>query len=197
MERTLLPQYLERIECLWDRRTHRPFLDIRSRNLIALAKLFGQSGRIGMRVVSIKQIIFSREDVFDTSPSGRHDKGGSDAASRRHAAKVECLLDVLGVAVPCAKARGLVGRVAQEKSHLRNVQARRAAGGRGRAKKWRDAVRAPVTLRFELLSTQRHCDTWSNVVAERHGAQGMCPAHGEPLPRRKGSRHHSAPWMRL
>src|SRR5258708_104508 len=197
MERTLLPQYLESIECRLDRRTYRPFLDIRSRNLITLAKLLGQSGRIGMRVVSLKEIIFSREDVFDTSPSGLHDQGGSDAASRRHAAKVECFLDVLGVAVPCAKARGLVGRVAQEKSHLRNVQARRAAGGRGRAKKWSDAVRAPVTLRFESLSAQRHCDARSNVVAERHGAQEVCPADAEPLSSRKGSRHHSAPWMRL
>src|SRR5260370_25335698 len=135
MERTLLPQYLESIECRLDRRTYRPFLDIRSRNLIALAKLFGQSGRIGMRVVSVKEIIFSREDVFDTGPSGLHDQGGSDAAARRHPAKVECFLDVLGVAVPCTKAGGLMGRVAQEKSQLRNVQSRRTAGGAGRDKK--------------------------------------------------------------
>src|SRR5260370_36005135 len=92
--------------------TEGPFLDIRSRNLIALAKPFGQSGRIGMRVVSVKEIIFSREDVFDTGPSRLNDQGGSDAASLRHAAEVECLLDVLGFAVPCAKAGGLMGRVA-------------------------------------------------------------------------------------
>src|SRR5260370_40024709 len=124
-----------------------------------------------MRVVRVKEIIFSREDVFDTGPSGLHDQGGSDAAARRHPAKVECFLDVLGVAVPCTKAGGLMGRVAQEKSHLRNVQARRTAGGRGRAKKWRDAVRAPGTLRFELLSAKRHGDARSNVVADRRGTQ--------------------------
>src|SRR6267154_2319321 len=90
-----------------------------------------------------------------------------------------------------------MGRVAQKKSHLCNVKARRAAGGRSRAEEWRDAVRAPVTLRFELLSTQGHCDARSNVVAERHGVQEVCPADAEPLTSRKGGGHHSAPWMRL
>src|SRR2546422_2668475 len=150
-----------------------------------------------MRVVSLKKVILPREDVFDTGPSGLHDQGRSDTAARRHAAKVECFLDVLGVAVPCTKSGGLMGRIAQEKSHLRNGKARRAAGGRSRAEQRRDAVRAPVTLRFELLSTQRHCDARSNVVAERHGAQEVCPADAEPLPNRKGGRHYRTPRMRL
>src|SRR5258708_21024106 len=176
IEGTVFPQDLEGIECRLDRRTYRPFLDIRSRNLITLAKLFGQSRRIGMRVVRLKKIIFSPEDVFDTGPTGLNDPDRSDTAARRHSPKVECFLHVLGVAVPCAKAGGLMGGVAQKKSHLRNVKARRAARGRSRAEEWRDAVRAPVTLRFELLSTQGHRDASSNIVAERHGAQEVCPA---------------------
>jgi len=110
-----------------------------------------------MRVVRLKKIIFSREDVFDTGPSGLNDQGRSDTAARRHPAKVECFLHVLGVAVH-AQGRRIDGRCSSKKSHLRNVKARRAACGRSRAEEWRDAVRAPVTLRFELLSTQGHCD---------------------------------------
>ena len=66
-----------------------------------------------MRVVSLKKVILPREDVFDTGPSGLHDQGRSDAAARRHAAKVECFLDVLGVAIPCTEAGGLMSGVAQ------------------------------------------------------------------------------------
>src|ERR1700704_2110458 len=109
MERALLLEDLEGIECRLDRRTYRPFFDIRSRNLITLAELFDESRRIGMRVVSRKEIIFPREDVFDAGPSGLHDQGRSDTAPRRHAAKVKGFLDVLGIAVPCTKAGGLVG----------------------------------------------------------------------------------------
>src|SRR5260370_23743262 len=148
-----------------------------------------------MPVVSLKEIIFSRENVFNAGPSGFDDQGRSDAAARGHAAKVECLLDVVGVAVPCAKAGGLMGRISQEKSHLHHVQARRTSGGCGRAEKWGDAVRAPVTLRFKLLSTQGHRDARSNVVAERHGAQKMCPADAKAFARRKCSGHHGTPRM--
>src|SRR6267378_2646365 len=123
-----------------------------------------------MRVVSLKEIILPGEDIFDTGPSGLNDQGRGDTAARRHAAKVECFLDVLGVAVPCTKAGGLMGGVAQQESHLRSVQARRAPGGRGRAEEWRDAVCAPVTLRLKLLPTQGHCEPRSDVVAKRHCA---------------------------
>src|SRR2546429_7001914 len=61
--------------------------------------------------------------------------------------------------------------LSQKKSHLLCVQPRGAAGGRCRAEKWRDAVSAPVALRFKLLPTQSHCEARSNVVAEGHGAQ--------------------------
>src|SRR6267142_5526144 len=103
MEGMLLHQDLKRIECRLDRRTYRPFLDVRSRDLITLAELLGKSGGIGMRVVSLKKIILPREDVFDTGPSGLNDQGRSDATARGHAAKVECFLDVLGVAIPCTE----------------------------------------------------------------------------------------------
>src|SRR6266436_5292061 len=117
-----------------------------------------------MRVVSFKKIILPREDVFDTGPSGLHDQGRGDTAACGHTAKVECFLDVLGVAVPCTKAGGLMSGVAQEKSHLRGVQARRATGGRCRAEEWRYAVRAPMTIGFKLLPTQGHCEPRSDVV---------------------------------
>src|SRR5229473_4985249 len=120
-----------------------------------------------MRVISLKKIILPREDIFDTRPSRLNDQGRGDTAARRHAAKVECFLDVLGVAVPRTKAGGLMSGVAQEKSHLRSVQARRAPGGRRRTEEWRYAVRAPMTLRFKLLPTQRHCEPRSDVVAKR------------------------------
>src|SRR5713101_4578812 len=110
-------------------------------------------------------------------------------------AEVTCLLDMLGVAVPCAEPRGLMGRISQQKSHLCRVETRRAPGGCGRAEKWRDTVCAPVTLCFKLLSAQGHCEPRSNVVAERHRAQEVCPADAKPLPSRKGGRHYRTPWM--
>src|SRR5260370_1407015 len=197
MKGALLSQDLESVQSRLDRRANRPFLDVRSQDFKTFAKLFSQSCGIGMRVVSLEEIIFPRENVFNTGPSGLDDQGRRDAAARRHSAKVECLLNVLGVAVPCAKAGGLVGAIAQEKSHLRYVQARCAAGGRGRAEKRGDAVRAPVTLRFKLLSPERHRETRSDVVAQRHGAQKVCPADAKSLSSRKRSRHYRASWMRL
>src|SRR5467141_5082738 len=119
-----------------------------------------------MRVVSLKKTILPREDIFDTRPSRLNDQGRGDTAARRHAAKVECFLDVLGVPVPRTKAGGLMSGIAQEKSHLGSVQARRAPGGRCRAEHWRDAMRAPVTLRFKLLPAQGHCEPRSDVVAK-------------------------------
>ena len=88
-----------------------------------------------------------------------------------------------------------MGRISQKKSHLLCVQPRGAAGGRCRAEKWRDAVSAPVALRFKLLPTQSHCEARSNVVAEGHGAQEVCPADSEPLPSRKRSGHDRTPRM--
>src|SRR5436189_4465052 len=108
MEGVLLSQDLQGIQSRLKRRTHRPFFDVRSHDFKTFAKLFGQSGRIGMRVVSLEEIIFSRENVFNAGPSGLHDQGRSNPATRRHSAKVEGLLDVLGIAVPRAKAGGLM-----------------------------------------------------------------------------------------
>src|SRR5207249_8880863 len=103
----------------------------------------------------LEEIILPRQDVLDARPSRLDNQRRCDSAARRHAAEVECFLDVVGVAVPCAKAGGLMGRISQKKSHLLCVQPRGAAGGRCRAEKWRDAVSAPVALRFKLLPTQR------------------------------------------
>ena len=66
-----------------------------------------------MRVVCLKEIISSRKNVLNPGPSGLDDQGRCDPATRRHPAKVECLLDVVGVAVPCAKAGRLMGRISQ------------------------------------------------------------------------------------
>src|SRR5260370_4804724 len=197
MKGALLSQDLESVQSRLDRRTSRAFIDVRSQDFKTFAKLFSQSCGVGMRVVSLEEIIFSRENVLDSGPPRMDNQCRCNTAARRHSTKVECLLNVLGVAVPCAKAGGLVGRVAKEKSHLRCVQARRAAGGRGRAEKGRDAVRTPVTLCFKLLPPERHREARSNVVAQRHGTQKVCPADAKSLPSRKRSRHYRASWMRL
>src|SRR5260370_479068 len=102
-----------------------------------------------MRVVSLEEIVFSRENVFNAGPPGLHDQGGSDAAARRPAAAAESFLDVLGVTVPCAKAGGLISRVSQVNSQLRPVQAGRAAGGRCRAALHGGALRTPRASRCE------------------------------------------------
>src|SRR5438552_8504904 len=83
----------------------------------------------------LEEIILPRQDVLDARPSRLDNQRRCDSAARRHAAEVECFLDVVGVAVPCAKAGGLMGRISQKKSHLLCVQPRGAAGGRCRAEK--------------------------------------------------------------
>src|SRR2546429_1761595 len=52
----------------------------------------------------LEEIILPRQDVLDARPSRLDNQRRCDSAARRHAAEVECFLDVVGVAVPCAKA---------------------------------------------------------------------------------------------
>src|SRR5258708_21935924 len=98
MKGTLPSQDRESVQSRLDRRTNRPFLDVRSQDFKTFAELFSQSCGIGMRVVSLEEIIFPRENVLNTGPSDLDDQGRCDAASRRHSTKVECLLNVLCVA---------------------------------------------------------------------------------------------------
>src|SRR5713101_8797537 len=90
-------------------------------------------------------------------------------------------LDVLGITVPCTETGGLLRGVTEEEAHLRSVQACSATGGGGRAEEGRDAVGAPMTLRFELLAAQGHGEARTDVVAEGHGAEEMCSADSEAL----------------
>src|SRR2546429_2786828 len=116
----------------------------------------------------LEEIILPRQDVLDARPSRLDNQRRCDSAARRHAAEVECFLDVVGVAVPCAKAGGLMGRISQKKSHLLCVQPRGAAGGRCPAEKWRGAGSAPVALRFKLLPTQRSEEHTSELQYRLH-----------------------------
>src|SRR5260370_3496927 len=120
-------------------------------------------------------------DIVYAIPAGLIQIGGGYSTALGHAAKLKGFLNVLGVTVPSAEAGGLMRGVTEEKAHLRSVQACGATGGGGRAEERRDAVGAPMTLRFDLLADEGPGEARTDVVAEGHSAEEMCSADSEAL----------------
>src|SRR5258708_10220162 len=106
-----LQQNFERVERRLDGRTHSPFFDIGSRDLVALAKFFYKVRRIGLRRIGQEKIVGTGENAIDAGPARLNEQGRGDAAARGHAGVNESLLDVLRLALPRADAGGLLRRV--------------------------------------------------------------------------------------
>src|ERR1700738_627746 len=191
----LLAETFKRIQRSLDGGTDGPFFNVSAGNLVTLAKFVDQAGGICIWIVGLEEIIFAGENIIDASPAGLDNQRGGDTAARIHAGKKECLLDMVRVAIPCAEAGRLVRRVSQHPAHFLGVQAGRAGSSSGGAKLRCDAVCAPVTLHFKILSAESHGDAASNVIAERHGAQEMRSANLKLLSGRKRGGHNSATGM--
>ena len=56
---------------------------------------------------------------------------------------------------------------------------------------------APVAFRFESLTAQSHGEAWTDVVAQRYGAQKMRSADAKLLAGRQSSRNDRAAGMGL
>src|SRR5260370_11823947 len=117
-----------------------------------------------MGIIGGKEIIFPGKNIVDAGPSGLNEQRGGDAAARRHAAKMECFLNMFRVSVPCPETGGLMRGVAEHPAHLLSVQARGATGGGGRAKKRRNAVGAPVALRPQTLTAPGNPQTPPHIL---------------------------------
>ena len=166
-----LRRILDRVERRLDRRADRPFLDVGPGDLVPLAELLDEHRRIARRRVRLEEVVGAREHVVDAGPAELDEQRRGDAVARRHAAEHEGLLDVIGVALPGRDARRLLRGVVEQPAHLLRVEAGAAAGGRRRAERAGDAVRAAVALVSKLDAAHRHRDPRADVVAERHGAE--------------------------
>ena len=60
------------------------------------------------RRVGFEEIALAAEDIVDAGHAGRNHGGGSNAIARRHAAKIERLLDVVWIADMAADAGRLL-----------------------------------------------------------------------------------------
>ncbi len=151
------------------------------------------SGR-GSLGKSLEEGAGARERVLDAGEAGgRHRRGGQRVA-RRHAAEVEGLLDVLGVAHPVGEARGLLHRVGELKAQRAGVEAEQRAGGRRGAEQAAQAVGA-VRAAVGGAEAERDHEARADVVAERHGAQQARAVAAGELGRGEGCRHHRAAGM--
>src|ERR1700693_6427041 len=150
-----------RIEGGLDRRANRPLFNVGAGNLVTLAEFVDQAGRICIRIVGLKEIIFAGENIIDPGPAGLDDERRGDAAARVHAAEKEGFLDVLRIAIPGAEDSRLLRGVAPHTTHFLGIQAGRTCSGSGGTKERRNAVRAPVALRLKFLSPERHGDASS------------------------------------
>ena len=89
IDRLLLQQRLDRVERRVDRMSHRPFLDVRARQLVALAELVDQQFGLAGRRVGEDEVVGSGHDVVHGVPAGVDEQHRRHAAARRHAAEDE------------------------------------------------------------------------------------------------------------
>src|SRR5579864_6583714 len=167
---TPLEQDFERVERSLDRPAHGPFLDIGRGYFVTLAQLFDELRWIGLGRKSLKKIIGSGEDVGNPRAAQLNQKRGGNTIPRRHAGEDKRFFDVLCVALPGRKARGLLRRVVQEPSHLLRIETCRAARCGRRTEGTGEAVDGLVGFIVKQLSAEYRAHPARDVIAERYGA---------------------------
>ena len=186
-----------RIERRLDRHSRAPFLDIRPRHLVSLAKLINQPIGIRLRPEGHKEIIWSGKHIIQTRPARMDHHRGGDSVARRPACKVESLFNMIGVAVPESETRRLLTCIIEQPSHLPGIQTSRAARGGRRTKRGGNAMCTPVTCVFVGLGAQGHRHARPYVIAQRHGTNEMHSVDAELFRRCERGGHHCATWVRL
>ena len=97
-------------------------------HLVTLTELVHDEGRVVLWYECLKEAVGARQDVVDAGPARVNKKRSRHAVARGHAAEIEGLLDVIGIALPGREARCLLGSVRQQPSHLLCIEACCAAG---------------------------------------------------------------------
>ena len=111
-----------------------------------------------------------------------------------HAAEVEGLLDMVGVAPPAGIAGGLLHAVGQHGGALPRVETQQRRRRGNRAEQPAHAVRA-VVLVEEAFAAQGAGDARPDVVAHGHGAQERGTARADPVGHGQRRRHHGTAGM--
>ena len=141
----VVEQHGDGIEHRPRRRTDAPFL------IVALntSKRVPSSATSSLGSVVGKRgeyLFISGERVFNTARSKRHHGRSHDAVARPHAAEIEGLLDVLGVAGPVTDAGRLLARVGERMSHLALIETQhRGCGGGGGERRITGNFPAPLS----------------------------------------------------
>src|SRR6266849_4034375 len=96
----------KRVERSLNGRAHRPFLDVRARDFLALAELVHENRGIGLedaafaRREGLEEIVGAGKNVVDSGPAGADQHGSGDGSRRGLAAEQERFLHVFGIAAP-------------------------------------------------------------------------------------------------
>ena len=108
------------------------------------------------------------ENVGHAGEARLHHRDRSDAVSRAHAGKVECLLDVVLVARPAPEARDLLRRVRQREAHAFLVKMRERRCSAHGAKRGAGPLGAAMSG-AHVIGAERHQEATTQVIAEHDG----------------------------
>ena len=172
------------VEGRLDRRADRPALDVSVHDLVGGAELAHQFIRIRLAAVGDEEVALAGEDVLHPGEAGGDHGRGGDPVAGRHAAEIERLLDVLGVARPGRDAGGLLRGERQQVAHLSGLEAGEGAGRGGSTEHGPEAVgRMPILA--ELVRVEGEGEARADIVAQCDGAQqvlaptALALGHGE------------------
>ncbi len=184
------------VEHRLDRRADAPLLDRGRHDLEAVAELVRE--QVGLRRLAKRrvEVIAAREWIVHTGTAGCHHQRAGNAVARPHAAEVECLLDVLAVAMPIGHAGGLLGRIREHMAHALGIEAQKCGCGRRRPEGGAEAVGAVAGAIVGRAVAERHGEPCADVVAERDRAQEGRAVAILQLGDRERRRHDAAAGMK-
>ena len=188
-------QLEQRVQRRLYRRADGPTLDVGVHTLVGYAKFSREFCGFGRASVGDEEIAFARKNVVDAGESMRDHGRRGDAMVRRHAAKVEGLLDMVFIAHPARDTRSLLRREREQVPRLALVHAAHCAGCGSRSKHRAETVRR-VPVRQKLIRRQRHRQPATDVVAQRDCTQQRHAVAPLALADRQRRRHDAAARMR-
>ena len=144
----------------------------------------------------LDHVVLAVEDVGDAGKARLHHQRGADTIARAHAAEVERLLDVFGVARPAPDARHLLRRVRQRVAHAALVEPRQRRGGPHGTERRAGALCASMRG-ADMVGPERHQKPAAEVIAEDDGLEHFGARSAFALADREGGGHDGTAWMRL
>ncbi len=114
----------------------------------------------------LDHVVLAVEDVGDAGKARLHHQRRGHAVARAHAAEVERLLDVFGVARPAPDARHLLGRVRQRVAHTALIEPRQRRGGPHGTERRAGALGASMRA-ADMVGPECHQKPAAEVIAEQ------------------------------